>query len=129
MGISAYSMVALPDGGSVRAEDIVAGDVLLNPLGGTVTTKKVWQGPGVGMFRIGTGEALVDLTGDQKVRTRSGPLAAGEVRPGTVLVTASGEATCSEAGGIMGDYMVYDIVPENNAGSWLSVNGFFVGLD
>lgn len=129
MGISAYSGIALPEGTTVRAEDVAPGDLLANPLaGGTLTVKKVWQGPGVGMFRIAAAGALLDLTGDQAVLTAAGPLEARQVRPGTLLVTAAGQAACTEAAPIMGDYMVYDIVPDSAASPCIAANGFLLPL-
>lgn len=130
MGISAYARIALADGSAVRAEDVAPGAVLLNPLnGGTLTVKKVWQGPGVGMVRIGAADgALVDLTGDQRLATAAGPLPASDIRPGTVLVSVQGHIACSEAGTIMGDYMVYDIIPEPAAVSAVAANGIVVFL-
>lgn len=130
MGISAYSQIALPGGDAVRAENVNPGDVLLNPLtGGALAVKKIWGGPGIGMFRIAAANgALVDLTGDQTLLAAGGPMPAERIRPGTVLVTLAGEAACTEASAIPGDYMVYDIVPEGGDKPCMAVNGFLLFL-
>ncbi len=131
MGISAYAAVTIADGTEKRAEDVVAGDTLLETGGGAaLSVRKVWQGPAVGMFRVAlTGGVMLDLTGDQKIMTANGLVAAGRIQPGTQIRTLDGYAVCSEAYGLPGDFMVYDIVPENPAAApCIAANRMWVGL-
>lgn len=131
MGISAYAAVTVADGTEKRAEDVVSGDSLLDASGGTaLSVRKVWQGPAVGMFRIAlTGGRMLDLTGDQKIMTAGGLVAADRIQPGTQIQTMDGYAVCGEAYGLPGDFMVYDIVPENPAAApCIAANRILVGL-
>lgn len=131
MGISAYAAVTLADGTEKRAEDVAAGDSLLETGGGAaLPVRKVWQGPAVGMFRVVlTGGGMLDLTGDQNIMTANGFVAAGQIQPGTRVRTLDGDVVCSEAQGLPGDFMVYDIVPENPANApCIAANRIWVRL-
>lgn len=131
MGISAYAAVTLADGTEKRAEDVAAGDSLLETNSGTsLSVRKVWQGPAVGMFRVALASGtMLDLTGDQKIMTASGLVAAGQIQPGTQIRTLDGYAVCGEAYALPGDFMVYDIVPENPATApYIAANRIWVGL-
>lgn len=131
MGISAYAVVGMADGSEKRAEDIEAGDRLADPIsGGAFTVGKIWQGPGVGMIRVAAQNGDdIDLTEDQNLLVGDGRVAAGQVAPGSPLRTRDGLTVCTGTERLMGDYMVYDIVPEGGAGgASLCANGFAVGV-
>lgn len=131
MGISAYSMVSLADGEQKRAEDLAAGDRVANPLtGNAVAVRKVWQGPGVGMIRITVADGTVfDATGDQRLLAGGAMTPAGQVRAGAPLRTVAGDVPCADASPLPGDYMVYDVVLEDDAGGapCIAANGLIVG--
>jgi hypothetical protein len=128
MGISAYSNVRAIDGGERRADAILAGDELFDPLAETmVTVRKIWEGPAVGMMRITADNGTVlDLTEDQTVLTDVGRMAAGKLAAGIALQTPDGWTYCSDAHPLMGDYMVYDISLDK--GDCILVNGVMIGV-
>ena len=127
MGFSAYALVRMADGSEKRAENIEKGDRVADPLtGGSFTVKNVWQGPGVGMFRVtGANGTDLDLTEDQVLVTGGGPVRANQITPGAILRLEQGTTSCSGAERLMGDFMVYDIVPAADTGgpAHLAANG------
>lgn len=126
MGLSAYTMVRMEDGSEKRAEDVVVGDRLYEPVsGGSARVERILSGPGVGMCSVAlaNGEVL-HLTGDQPVLTVQGAVAAGDLRQGMQLQTVAGPVACAEAASLMGDYMVYDLnVSAEQAATYLAANG------
>lgn len=130
MGLSAYALVLMADGTEKRAENMEAGDMVADPVaGGGRRVKKIWQGPGVGMFRITAANgAALDLTEDHPVLCGGSPTPAGNVAVGATLGSRDGAVSCSGAERLMGDFMVYDIVMEDGgAQALLLASGMIVG--
>ena len=130
MGLSAYTMILAADGTEKRAENIVPGDMVKNPFTGKdQAVRKVWQGPAVGMFRIAADDGgTLDLNEDHAVLTGGGLMKAAQIQAGTVLRTAAGTARCVEATRLLGDFMVYDVVLEDDGSQpGLIANGYCVG--
>lgn len=125
MGLSAYAGVRTPSG-EKRAEDIAAGDAVLDGAGGgEARVTKTLNSPGVGMVRVcAEGDVILDLTGDHAVLTAAGAVAAGTLASGTLLRTATGFARCTGVEAMMGDYMVYDITVDG--GGALVAGGILV---
>ena len=130
MGLSAYALVLMADGTEKRAENMEAGDMVADPVtGGSRRVRKIWQGPGVGMFRITAANgATLDLTEDHPVLCGGSASPVGNVAVGAPLGSRDGAVACTGAERLMGDFMVYDIVMEDGGDqALLLANGIVAG--
>lgn len=129
MGLSPYTGILTPAGEEKRIGNIVAGDRVREDLSGAaLVVADNLNSPGVGMVRVHAGaDTILDLTGDQYLLGDSGKIAANRVAPGTILRSATGYAQCHSVEPLMGDYMVYDLVPADTpGGAWIVANGLVV---
>lgn len=129
MGLSAYAMIAMADGGEKRVEDLEPGDLVREAATGlAAAVTNIWQGPAVGMVRLHCDDgSMLDLTGDSLVVGASGPAAVAETAAGSPLLASGRTTVCADVEALPGDYMVYDVTLDSPASiPCLAANGIAV---